>query len=60
VTGIERRLAAADLRSRKLHLEAGLAQEGVGIRDRFRKDEVAEARCEELDSRHATRPHHTA
>jgi hypothetical protein len=52
VTGVERRLAAADLSRRELDLEARFAQQGVGIRDRVGKEEVAETGREELNPVH--------
>ena len=41
VARVERRLATADLLRGNVDLEAGLAQQHVGVRDRLREDEVA-------------------
>jgi hypothetical protein len=41
VPGVEGRLAATDLRPRELDLEAGFGEEGPGIRDGVREDQVA-------------------
>jgi hypothetical protein len=58
MTGVERRLAAADLRSGEVDLEAGLAQEQPGVGGSLREEQVSEARGKELDALH--RPDSTA
>jgi hypothetical protein len=50
VPRVKGRLAAADLASRELDLDAGRAQEGLRVRDSLGEDEVAEARREKLDA----------
>ena len=52
MAGVERRLAAADLAFGDHHLEAGLAQQRLRIRDRLREDEIAQTRHEQLNCRH--------
>jgi hypothetical protein len=52
VTGVERRLAAADLAAREPDLEAGSAKQRRSVVDGIGKDEVAEAGREELDRGH--------
>jgi hypothetical protein len=54
---VERRLAAADLVPREYDLATGTAEEGLGIGDGFGKDEIAEARREELDAHQALGSH---
>jgi hypothetical protein len=49
VAGVEGRLSAADLTAGKLDVEAGLTEQRLGIGDRVREDEIADARGEELD-----------
>ena len=55
MAGVERRLPAADLRGGELDLEAGLAQEQLGVGGCVREQQVAEARREELHTLHAAR-----
>ena len=47
---VEGRLAAADLPVRDEHVEAGVPEERLRVRDDVRKDEVAEAGRHELDA----------
>jgi hypothetical protein len=46
---VERRLPAADLSAGELDVESRLAEQRVGIGDRLREDEVADAGSEELN-----------
>ena len=48
VTRVEGRLSTADLRARKLDLESGLAQKASRVRDCPWKEEITQARREEL------------
>jgi hypothetical protein len=50
VTGVERRLATADLTTRELDLAAGGAEQVLRVPDRVGEDQIAEARREELDA----------
>ena len=53
---VEGRLAAADLGRGELHFDPACREERGGIRDGLRKDEVAEARGEELHAADGSRP----
>jgi hypothetical protein len=53
MAGVEGGLSTADLRSGEGDLEAGLAQEQLGVGGCVREHQVAEARREELNALHA-------